>query len=202
MDDGLRVVDAPSPGASGDGVPEPPPTVTVTVTDPDTTEVAVRRPRRWLRRLGVALVVIVALVAVGFQVQAARVRNQAADAETTQRIAELDQETAQIRLDSVGARRDLAERDEAAAQQVLDDSRAAMTEQGLEEPTLHDAQVAKAKEVKDLRAQGKAVRAAIAAQKRLQPAAGSCVFDLLRGLASSDAKNTDACRTAAQAGAG
>jgi hypothetical protein len=47
------------------------------------------------------------------------------------------------------------------------------------------------------------VRAAIAAQKRLQPAAGDCVFDLLRGLGDRSAKNTEACATvASQAGSG
>ncbi|MCU1369293.1 MAG: hypothetical protein JWO77_487 [Ilumatobacteraceae bacterium] len=210
MDDDLRVADAPSTGAF---IHAPVVTSTAPQAEPiepaaqpiepggaevgPVTPVAPRRERAWVRRIGVALVVLIAGAATALQVQAARVREEVAAAETTQRIAELDEETARIRLASVGDRVDLAERNQADAEGVLDGSREAMTAQGLEEATLHDAQVAKAGQVKDLRSQVKAVAAAIATQKRLQPAADACLFDLLRGLGSSSARDTEECRTVA-----
>lgn len=188
MDDGLRVMDAPHPGAPDDAASA--------ASEPD--PAPARRPRRWLRRLGIGFVVVVALVPVGLQVQAARVRDQVNRAETTQRIAELDEESAQIRLDSVDARVRVAEDDEAEAQARLDGSRKAMTDKGFEESALPSIQVEKATEVKDLRAQVKAVAAAIAEQNRLQPAAAACVFDRLRDLAAPHSGATAACKTVAR----
>lgn len=202
MNDDLRVVDPPgtdAPVAVPTGAFADSPTGLIDAIDGPGAAAAppVRRGRRWLGRLGLLLVVLIAAVAVGFQVQTAHVREEVRQAETDQRLAELEEDTARVRLESVGDRVIVAQDNKADAQAVLDGSRQAMAAQGLEEATLHDAQVKKAGEVKDLRTQGKTVRAAIADQKRLQPAAGDCVFDLLRGLSDRSAKNTPACATVA-----
>jgi hypothetical protein len=148
--------------------------------------------------VGVGLVVLLAAALVGLQVQAAHVRDQAAQAEVLQRAAELDEEAAQIRLDSVDDRVRVARRDEAAAQGRLAQARQDMADKGFEEPALHDIQVAKAAQVKDLRSQVKAVAAAIAEQKRLRPAAEACVFDMLQKLGDGSRATTEACATVAK----
>lgn len=179
MDDDPRVVDdAPGSGAPGGG--------------------PAKTGHPWLRRLGVALAVLLAAVPVGLQVQAARVRDQVDRAEAAQRIAELDEESAQIRLDSVGDRVLIARGDEDAAAARLAQARADMTAKGFEEPALHDIQVKKAGQVKELRAQVKKVAADIAEQNRLRPAADACLFDMLRALGDhSQGGASEACKTVA-----
>lgn len=182
--------DAPGPGSAGEA-------------DADGADQIAAKPRRvWLRRAGWTLLAVLLLVLSGLQIQAAKVRAQVDEAETAQRSAELDEQSARNRLASVGDRVRLAEADEAAAQAELDRARADMTAKGFEEPALPGIQVAKAKEVKDLRAGKKKVAADIAEQNRLQPAAAACLFDMLRALSRVDAGSTggrasEACRTVA-----
>jgi hypothetical protein len=204
MDDEALVVnvpDADAPRATDGGPGRADPvgvdaTGGTTDTDPD---VVPPKPRfRWLRRIGVGLVLLLVTGLIGLQVQAARVTDQTERSEAAQRVAELDQESAQIRLDSVDARVRVAEEDEAAAAAVLARSRADMTRKGFEEPALAGIQVEKAGQVKDLRSQVKAVAADIAEQNRLAPAADACVFDRLRALNDLGHNNlSEACKTVA-----
>ncbi len=171
-------------------------------TDDTSTDPAATTGWRWLRRLGVAAVVVLAVVAIGFQVQVSKVRDQVERAETARAQAESDEESAQIRLASVDARMELAEIGEAGAQGVLDQSRTDMAAQGIEEAALGDVQRQTARNVKDLRRQNATVAAAIAEQSRVQPAAGACVFDLLRSLGrvrggNSGAAQSEPCKTVA-----
>lgn len=161
-----------------------------------------RAERTWLRRLGVASVLVLAAVAIGFGVHVTQVQDQVSQAETTQRLAELDAQRAGIRLDSVDARVRTARRIEDEAQAALDRSRAQMEAQGLQEELLGDAQAKTAKAVKDQRARVKTVKAQIAEQGRLQPAASACLFDLLRALgrigdAHNSGSRSEACTTVA-----
>ncbi len=161
-----------------------------------------RGGRTWLRRLGLAVVLVLAAVAIGFQVQVARVQGQINEAETDQRRAERDELTAGFRLDSVDARARTAQQAEDEAQSTLDRSRADMEAKGLQEEKLGHVQAQTAQEVKDQRARVKNVRAQIAEQGRLQPAASACLFDLLRALgrvgsAHNSGPRSEACTTVA-----
>ncbi|WP_421120572.1 hypothetical protein ACE2AJ_04460 [Aquihabitans daechungensis] len=161
-----------------------------------------RTGRTWLRRVAVGIVVVLAAVALGFQVQVAKVQEQIDLAETDQRLAEIDEETAGYRLASVDARVRTAQQAEDEAQGTLDRSRAGMEAQGLQEASLGDVRVQMAQDVKDLRSAVERVGAQIAEQGRLQPAAGACLFDLLRALGRVDdahdsGARSEACTTVA-----
>ena len=160
----------------------------------------VSRKRIWLRRLGVLGIAVLLIGLSGLQIQVSRVRAQTEQAETDRTIAELQEDEARIRLESVGDRVRVARSNEDDAQAQLDASRAAMTAQGFEEDALHSLQVSTAKQVKDLRAGVKKVARDIAAQDRLRPAASACLFDMLRALGRVDAGATggrasEACKT-------
>jgi hypothetical protein len=149
-----------------------------------------RSGRRWLRRMGLGLVLVLAAVALGFQLQVAEVRDQVDHAEAVQRRAERDERAAASRLTSVGARLSRAAEDEAAAQATLDRSRAGVQAAGLEEERLGEVRVETARRVKELRSAVRSVQAQIEEQGRLQPAAAACLFDLLRALGQVDDANT------------
>lgn len=160
----------------------------------------VSRRRIWLRRVGVVALALLLVGLSGLQIQVSRVRAQVDRSEIAQQNAEGDEDTARIRLESVGDRVRLARAHEDEAQDRLDASRAAMTAQGFEEDALHSLQVKTAEQVKDLRAGVKKVAKDIAAQNRLQPAAAACLFDMLRALGRVDAGATggrasEACKT-------
>jgi len=215
MDDEARVVDAPDPGApvdvldgapvdggsapAGHGAPPAP-------TGGGAPDVGAsplpERKRRWVRRVGVALLVLLLAGLSGLQIQAARVRAQAEEAETRRQTAEQDEETARIKLESVGDRVRLARSQEDAAQQELDRARTDMTAKGFEEASLASVQKATAEKVTGLRAGVKKVARDIAEQDRLQPAAGACLFDMLRALDRVDTgarsgRSSEACKTVA-----
>ena len=163
-----------------------------------------RTGRRWPRRLAIGLALVLAAVAIGFQVQVAEVQDQVDRAETAQLQAELDQETARLRLESVGDRVEVAQTEETDAQGVLARSRDAMAAQGLQEELLGDVQVQTAHDVRVVRSQNRAVEKEIAAQQRLQPVAGACLFDLLRGLSRTGSSpdsgtRSDACTSVTNA---
>ncbi|MGN6694662.1 MAG: hypothetical protein ACTHN0_10845 [Aquihabitans sp.] len=214
MDDDPRVVDAPDPGAPVDLLDDAP-------EDPVADEPAAllgdgddavatepgdgpspKRPRFWLRRLGVVALVLLLVALSGLQVQAARVQDQTEAAETRRRIAELDEEAARIRLESVGDRVRLARSREDAAQQELDRARTDMAAKGFDEASLARVQKATAEKVIGLRAGVKKVGRDIAEQDRLQPAAAACLFDMLRALDRVDTgarggQSSEACKTVA-----
>lgn len=165
-----------------------------------TTEPA--RPRRAGRRIAIAVVLLLATVAVGFQVQVARVDEQADLAETDQRLAELDALVAGYRLDSVDARLRTAEAAEAKARRTLERSRQDLADRGLQEGLLDDVRLQTAGQVKELRRGVRSVERQIEEQGRLQPAAGACLFDLLRALgqvggANHSGPRSQACATVA-----
>jgi mannitol-specific phosphotransferase system IIBC component len=199
-DGGTGLADPGGAAVSGRAAVSGGATATGALDDADTDPAAIPpKPRLvWLRRIGVAMVVLLVAGLIALQVQASRVTDQTEQAEAAQRNAELDQEAAQIRLDSVDARVRVAEEDEAAAAAELEHSRADMTRKGFEEEALAGIQVEKAAQVKDLRSQVKAVAADIAEQNRLAPAADACVFDRLRAL-NDLGHNTlsEACKTVA-----
>lgn len=187
--DGVVHVDEPGtpPAPAADDGVGPPPT---------------RGGHRVLRRVGIALVALLALVAIGFQVQVRQVDEQAADAEARQRSAQLDATRARERLDSVDARVRTAEAAELRARGTLARARADLTDQGLEEGALDDVRVETAGRVKELRRAVRSVQRQIEEQARLQPAAGACLFDLLRALGQVGGGNhggprSEACSTVA-----
>lgn len=213
MDDDARVVDAPETGVPvdvlddgpadlGDGALPASAAVVADKTNPASGTPRPSRRRFWLRRVGVALVVLLLLGLGGLQVQVARVRAQTEQAEGRQRNAELDEESARIRLESVGDRVRLARSQEDDAQEELDRARTDMTAKGFEEATLADVQATTAEKVIGLRAGVKKVGRDIAEQDRLQPAASACLFDMLRALGRVDTgarggQASEACKTVA-----
>ena len=161
-----------------------------------------RGGHRILRRIGIGLVALLAVVAIGFRVQVRHVDEQAADAEARQRSAQLDATRARERLDSVDARVRTAEAAELRARGTLARARTAVADQGLEEGALDDVRVETAGRVKELRRAVRSVQRQIEEQARLQPAAGACLFDLLRALGQVGGGNhggprSEACSTVA-----
>ena len=216
MDDDLRVVDAPSTGAPPDPAADTAPGADGTdaidlrtggAGEVDTGEGDVEppaKPRRWLRRTGIAALVLLLLSLGGLQFQVAQVQDQTEQAERAQRQAELDEDAARARLASVGDRVRIAEADQEAATAELARARADMTAQGFEESALSQVQAATADKVTDLRAGVKKVGKDIAEQNRLRPAAAACLFDMLRALGRVDngargGQASEACKTVAAA---
>ena len=161
-----------------------------------------RGGHRVLRRIGIALVALLAVVAIGFRVQVRHVDEQAADAEARQRSAQADATRARERLDSVDARVRTAEAAELRARDTLAQARSAVAAQGLAEGALDDVRVETAGRVKELRRAVRSVQRQIEEQARLQPAAGACLFDLLRALGQVGASDhsgqrSEACSTVA-----
>jgi hypothetical protein len=195
MDDDPRVVDAPDPGAPVDHRED-------ALGSPTVGELPPQRPRSWPRRLGVVLLVLLLAGLSGLQVQATRVRDQTEAAEARRQIAELDEEAARIRQESVGDRVRLARSRGDDAQAELDRARADMEAKGFEEDVLASVQQATAEKVTRLRTGVKKVGRDIAEQDRLQPAAAACLFDMLRSLDRADAgarsgQPSEACQTVA-----
>ena len=191
MDDDLRVVDAPMAEAVVDAP-----------ADPFVDGPGAHGRRRWPRRVGVAILALLLLGLSGLQIQAARVQAQTEEAEVLQRAAELDEDAARIRLESVGDRVRDARAQEGAAQAELGRARTDMAAEGLEESALSSVQASTADEVRGLRAGVKKVANDIAEQNRLQPAAAACLFDMLRALGRVDTgarggQASEACKTVA-----
>lgn len=206
MDDDLREGDAPDPGAPvgprDDALGSSSAVESAALPDAGDATVGPKRPRFWLRRLGVVLLIVLLVGLSGLQVQASRVQGQTEAAETRRQVAELDEEAARIRQESVGDRVRLARSRGDAAQQELDRARADMEAKGFEEDALASVQKATAEKVTGLRAGVKKVGRDIAEQDRLQPAAAACLFDMLRSLDRAEAGNrsgqpSEACQTAA-----
>lgn len=212
MDDDLRVVDDAHDGlgdapvdaldAPPAGEEDPP----LELVDDDAPVAAhppaPKRTRVWVRRTGVALLALLLIALSGLQIQAARVRTQVEDAEARRQTAELDEETARIKLESVGDRVRTARSQEDAARQELARARSDMTARGFEEASLASVQKTTAEQVTGLRAGVKKVGRDIAEQDRLQPAAAACLFDMLRALSRVDAgvrsgASSEACKTVA-----
>lgn len=187
-DDDARAIEPDAPAATPD--------------DPAPAPAAAPAGRAWLRRLGVGLVIVVAAIPVGLQFQVSSERAIATRSEEVQRKAERDERQAQNRLSTVNTRMVVARTQEADAQGVLDRARADMTAQGLEEASLDAVHDQIESHVKDLRSQSSTVAATVAEQKRLQPAAENCLFDLLRTLGRGrsghhEAPPSDACAVVA-----
>jgi type II secretory pathway component PulK len=178
MDEGAPVPGSARVGSPSDG------------DDPTPTSASPRRGRRWLRRLGLLLVLVLVAAAIASQVQVAEVRNQVHRSEDAQRTAEGAEQRARSRLASVDARLRTASEGEAEAQRTLDRSRAEVQAQGLEEARLGGVQVETARRVKELRAAVRSVQGQIEEQGRVRPAAAACLFDLLRALGQVDDAHT------------
>jgi hypothetical protein len=150
-----------------------------------------RADRAWLRRLGLGLVAVLIAVPIGLQFQVAAQRDQAARSEAAQHRAERDERSARKRLSTVHTRVLAAQVDEADAKGVLETARTNMRAQGLEESALETVHDQTERHVKDLRAQAAVVAAAVTEQERVQPAAESCLFDLLRALGRGRSGGTE-----------
>lgn len=138
---------------------------------------------RWLRWLGVLLVVGSTAVPVLLQVQLRGTRDHVDRLEAAGYVARDDVGAAAGRLATVDDRARVAEADEDAAQAELDRTRRVMTALGLRQASLEDVQAETGALRDAYRTQYDGEAAAIAVQERVEPAAGSCLFDRLRVLA-------------------
>lgn len=139
--------------------------------------------RRWPRLLGLVAVLAVAAVPVVLQVQLRATRDEVARVEAAGGVARDDVRSAAARVLSVDDRAAVAEAEEDAAQAELDRVRTVMTALGLRQPSLEDVQVETGSLRDAYRTQYEGETAAVAVQERVEPAAGSCIFDRLRVLA-------------------
>ena len=138
---------------------------------------------RWLRRIGVVLVLATAALPVGLQLQLRDVRDEVVRAEAADVDALGDVREAAHRVRSVDERVVAAEGEEDAAQAELDRARAVLAAVGLRESTMEDVQVETGSLRDAYRTQYDGETAAIADQERVEPAAEACLLDRVRALA-------------------